>query len=51
MTCAMAMSPAEAKETSPVEDSPIRSFVLIDQLEHSTGRYTGGEGRDRKSVV
>lgn len=44
MTCTMTMSPAEAKETSPVEDSPIRSFVLIDQLEHTTRRYTGGEG-------
>ena len=27
----------------PVEDSAIRSFFLIDQLEHTTTRYTGGD--------
>ena len=44
MICAVTMTATEAKEISPVEDSPIRSFVLIDQFEHTTSRYTGGKG-------
>jgi copper resistance protein B len=46
LACAMLSSLAAAQETSPVEDSPIRSFVLIDQIEHSSTRYTGNKGGD-----
>lgn len=42
LACTTLTSLAQAKEPSPVEDGPIRSFVLIDQLEHTTSRYTGG---------
>ena len=37
---------AQAQTVPPVEDSPIRSYLLIDQLEHSTTRYTGGKGSE-----
>ena len=33
---------AQAQKVAPVEDSKSHSFFLIDQLEHSTTRYTGG---------
>ncbi|WP_217704266.1 copper resistance protein B [Piscinibacter koreensis] len=37
---------AQAQKIAPVEDSPIRSYFLIDQLEHTTTRYTGGTKAD-----
>ena len=46
VACSFLTSLAFAEEVSPVEDSPIRSFVLIDQLEHTTTRYTGGRRSD-----
>ncbi len=47
LACAMLSSLTAAQEASPVEDSPIRSFFLFDQLEHTTTRYTGGgKGND-----
>lgn len=45
-TCTILSSFAGAEEISPVEDSPIRSYFLIDQLEHSTSRYTNGSASD-----
>ena len=42
LACTMLTSLASAQEVSPVEDSPVRSFFLIDQLEHTTTRYSGG---------
>lgn len=47
LACTMLSSLGIAQEISPVEDSPIRSFVLIDQLEHSTNRFArGSNGED-----
>ena len=46
LVCTVLTSFAGAQEVSPVEDSPTRSFVLIDQLEHTTTRYTGGNGSE-----
>ncbi len=46
LACTMLTPLAEAQETSPVEDSPIRGYFLIDQLEHTTTRYTGGSGSE-----
>ena len=47
MASTMLNSLAAAQEILPVEDSPIRSYLLIDQLEHTTTRYTGGsKGED-----
>ena len=46
LACTMLTSLAEAQEISPVEDSPIRGYFLIDQLEHTTTRYTGGSGSE-----
>ena len=40
--CTLLSSLVGAQEISPVEDSPVRSFFLIDQLEHTTTRYSGG---------
>jgi copper resistance protein B len=37
---------ARAQWGEPVEDSPIRSFVLIDQFEHSSARYAPRRGGD-----
>lgn len=42
----MLSSLAAAQDTSPVEDSQNRSYFLIDQLEHTTARYTGGSGAE-----
>ena len=42
LTCTVLSSLAGAQEISPVEDSPLRSFFLIDQLEGTTARYSGG---------
>ena len=39
LACAMLSSLAAGQEVSPVEDSPIRGYFLIDQFEHSTTRY------------
>jgi copper resistance protein B len=48
LACVMLPSLAGAEKTaSPVEDSPIRSYFLFDQLEYTTTRYTGGnKGED-----
>jgi copper resistance protein B len=47
LTCTVLAQLVAAQEASPVEDSPIRSYFLIDQLEHTTTRYTGGsKGED-----
>lgn len=51
LICTMLTSLAGAQETlpeetSPVEDSPIRGFFLVDQLERTTTRYTGGDEAD-----
>ena len=47
LACAMLSPLAGAEEpASPVEDSPVRSYFLVDQLEHSTTRYTGGSKGD-----
>ncbi len=46
LVCALLPSIAGAQEVSPVEDSPTRSYVLIDQLEHTTTRYMGGNGNE-----
>ncbi len=46
LTCTIMSSFARAEEISPVEDSPIRSYFLIDQLEHSTSRYTNGSASE-----
>ncbi len=46
LACTMLTSLAEAQEVSPVEDNPIRSYFLFDQLEHTTTRYTGGSGSE-----
>lgn len=48
LTYVMLSALASAEETaSPVEDSPIRSYFLFDQLEYTTTRYTGGsKGED-----
>lgn len=45
LACASAVSRAET-EVSPVEDSPVRSFFLVDQLEHTSSRFTDGKGSD-----
>ncbi len=38
---------AQAEELPPpVEDSATRSYLLIDQLEHTTSRYSGGNKED-----
>lgn len=38
---------AQAEELPPpVEDSATRSYLLIDQLEHTTSRYSGGNKQD-----
>ncbi len=42
LACTMLTSLAGAQEISPVEDSPVRSFFLIDQLEYTTSKYSGG---------
>jgi copper resistance protein B len=42
LACTTPASYAGAQETQPVEDSPIRSYVLIDQLEHTTTREKRG---------
>ena len=42
LACTVLSSLARAQEISPVEDSPIRSYFLIDQLEGTTARYSGG---------
>lgn len=39
IACGVLSVLAHAAEVSPVEDSPIRSYVLIDQFEHATNRY------------
>ncbi len=44
--CTLLSSLVGAQEISPVEDSPVRSFFLIDQLEHTTTRYSGGNRSD-----
>ena len=41
---AQAQAQPQTQEVAPLEDSPIRSFFLIDQLEHTSTRYTGGKG-------
>ena len=46
LACATLTPLAGAQTVAPVEDSPIRSFFLIDQLEHTTTRYTGGKGSE-----
>lgn len=46
LACAMLPLFAQAQKISPVEDSPIRSYFLIDQFEHTTTRYTGGNGSE-----
>ncbi len=46
LACAMLPLFAQAQKIPPVEDSPIRSYFLIDQLEHTTTRYTGGSGSE-----
>ena len=42
LSCTMLGSLAAAQKISPVEDSPIRSYVLIDQFERTTNRYANG---------
>ena len=42
LACSVLASFVSAQEVSPVEDSPTRSYVLVDQFEHTTTRYTGG---------
>ena len=45
--CAILTAPAWAQKLPPpVEDSAIRSYFLIDQLEHTTARYSGGKQSD-----
>ncbi len=47
LTCAMANGPTQAQKLPPpIEDSPIRAYFLVDQLEHTTARYAGGKQRD-----
>lgn len=46
LACTMLTSFAGAQEASPLEDSPVRSFFLIDQLEGTTARYSGGGKRN-----
>ena len=41
LACTMPSPYAGGQETEPVEDSPVRSFVLIDQLERTTTREAG----------
>lgn len=51
LACAMLPLFAHAEKVSPVEDRPIRSYFLMDQLEHTTTRYTGGEDGLRFNTV
>ena len=37
---------AGAQAAPPVEDSPIRGYFLVDQLEHASSRYTTRKGVD-----
>lgn len=46
LACTILSSPARTEEISPVEDSPIRGYFLIDQLEYATSRYTDGSAND-----
>ena len=46
LACAVTTPLAVAQEVSPVEDSPVRRYLLIDQLEYTTTRYTGGRKGD-----
>lgn len=46
LACAALSSLANAQEASPVEDSPIRSYFLVDQLELTSSRNTGSKGVD-----
>lgn len=47
LACSMLAPLAQAQSVAPVEDSPIRGYLLIDQFEHTTTRFTGGsKGED-----
>lgn len=47
LACTLMTALADAQELPPpIEDSAIRGYLLIDQLEHTTTRYTGGKGSE-----
>lgn len=47
LACTMLIPLAQAQKLPPpIEDSPIRGYFLIDQLEHTTTRYRGGKQSD-----
>ena len=47
LACTLTTALADAQELPPpIEDSVIRGYFLIDQLEHTTTRYTGGKGSE-----
>ncbi len=47
LACTLMTALADAQELPPpIEDSATRTYLLIDQLEHTTTRYTGGKGSE-----
>lgn len=47
LACSLLTPSAQAQELPPpIEDSATRGYLLIDQLEHTTTRYTGGSKKE-----